>query len=215
MTLSFVIPTYNHWELTHLLLLDIYNNCTKVDEVLVVDNGSDDEVQPTNLGWWLKHEMLPLRVETLEQNVGFIVASNIGLKQATGDVVALISNDVRIHNDIGKELAILEEKVLVGGRVYTDTTGWNDFDGLIFPYVEGWILATRNWKELDYLDNRFAPNDYEDIDLSTKAVLLGYDLRELPFGMVEHLGAQTIQYGAERQKITETNREKFRSKWIK
>jgi GT2 family glycosyltransferase len=61
----------------------------------------------------------------------------------------------------------------------------------------------------------FAPNDMEDVDLSTKARKLGMTLCSYPEGYVSHLGGRTIGYGTEREEITKRNREKFREKWVK
>ena len=36
----------------------------------------------------------------IEKNVGFLKACNVGVKEAKGDIIILVSNDVRIHNDI-------------------------------------------------------------------------------------------------------------------
>ncbi|MEK6882660.1 MAG: hypothetical protein AABY22_23765, partial [Nanoarchaeota archaeon] len=76
--------------------------------------------------------------------------------------------------------------------------------------------TTRNaWDELFYFDEQFAPSDMEDIDLSTKAYALGYDLVALPSDMTHHIGGQSIGFNPEREKITLINKEKFKNKWIK
>ena len=46
MKLSVVVPSYNHWALTHQCLFDLYKHCVNdIDEVVVVDDGSDDGFQ--------------------------------------------------------------------------------------------------------------------------------------------------------------------------
>ena len=40
---SIVIPSYNHWELTHALLFNIYINMQDVDEIILMDDCSTDE----------------------------------------------------------------------------------------------------------------------------------------------------------------------------
>ncbi len=213
---SFVIPFYNHWELTHQLLFDIVNQCKDVDEVIVVNNGSTES---HGLAWWQDSKLLPLRVVSLVPNRGFLLGANEGLKASLGDVTALISNDVRIRGNLSGVLRLtytLHPRVVSGGKLYTGDTGWNNFNGVLFPYVEGWMVAagTDVWKELGYFDERYAPNDFEDVDLSTTARSKGLELVELPTGIAEHMGARTISYGPEREKLTKINREKFRQKWI-
>lgn len=219
MKVSFVIPTYNHYALLHQILYDIYQTCSLVDEVLVVNDASTDEDVYNGLAWWKKAEMLPIREIRLETNHMFLKASNIGLKKAVGDVIILISNDVRVRKDVSTEIYKILSDVphsIVGGRLLDFDTGWNKFDYHLFPYLEGWLLATTktNWKELKYFDERFSPSDMEDIDLSTTALKLGYGLIPLPEGYTQHLGGQSIGFSPEREAITIANKEKFRKKWI-
>lgn len=216
MKTSIVIPMFNHWELTHALLYDLYNWCTQIDEVLLVDNGSTEK---DGRDWWLGSGMLPLRVIRIEENIGFLKAANVGMKEAAGDIVILISNDVKIRMDIVheiKERLFEAPRQIVGGRLIGWNTGWNTFDGVIYPYLEGWLLACykKDWQEIGGFDELFAPNDYEDIDFSTSAVHKGFTLAGLDLSEVTHIGAQSIKYGPEREKITEANKEKFKQKWI-
>lgn len=219
-TFSFVIPCFNKYHLLHQTLLDIYKNCSPVEEVVVADNGSSDVDFHDGLNWWKKNGMLPIRHLRIEENVGFLRASNIGMKKAVGDVVCLLSNDVRIYKDVVKSFMdqlSTNPRSLVGGRLLDWDTGWNCFDGKIFPYVEGWLLCTTQdaWKELNYFDMRYAPYDAEDLDLSTTAKDLGYTLLTIPESYTYHLGAQSIGYSPEREEQTKKNIKKFEDKWVK
>lgn len=216
MKVSVVIPQYNHWELTHSLLFDLYNWCHGIDEVLLVDNGSTEK---DGRDWWLGNKMLPLRVERLEENIGFLKAANYGMSKAKGDILILISNDVQVREDIVTKIStfIRETKLtMMGGRFLEFDTGWNTFDGHMFPYLEGWLLACwkLHWQDVGGFDERFAPNDYEDIDFSTTALHKGYTLVGLEGTKIQHLSAKTLGYSPERQTLTERNREKFKAKWI-
>ena len=220
MKVSIVIPSYNNYALLHQLLMDIYKKCRDVYEVIVVDDNSSEDGMFEGLQWWIKHTTLPITVRRELVNDGFLMTSNRGLKLASGDAIILISTDVRIHKDIVSTVNTWLQAIpnsLIGGTVYDKSTGWNEFDEKIFPYVEGYLLATTydGWRDLGFLDERYAPNDFEDVDLSTTARSLKYNLQKLPDNSVEHIGTQSIPYGAERQELTERNREKFRKKWIK
>jgi glycosyltransferase involved in cell wall biosynthesis len=110
MTFSFVIPTYNHYNLLHQTLFDIYQKCSPVHEVIVVDDCSTDLDYHSGLRWWKESSMLPIRVVKMKENSMFLKASNAGLKKATGDIVCLLSNDVRLRGDIVKSITgILDE----------------------------------------------------------------------------------------------------------
>lgn len=217
---SIVILNYDRWELVHSLLFDIYQHCTLPDEVLVVNNGCTQEESFTGLKWWMRQEHLPVRELRIEENIGFLLGANEGLKEATGDIIILISNDVRVMGDIVLRIQhILKDNTdaLVGGRLLDWDTGWNTFNGRIFPYIEGWLLATTSdmWKTVNYFDEQFAPNDMEDVDLSSKVIEWGGDLIALPEDITSHQSASTIGYNSEREKITNRNREKFKNKWLK
>lgn len=220
MTVSVVIPTYNHYELIHQSLWDLYKKTSGIDEVLVVNDASTDDTFYIGLSWWKDQKLLPIKELRLKENVGFLRASNKGVAKASGDVIVLLSNDVRVYRDFIQEVVdILHEndKHLIGGRLLDWDTGWNVFNGKLYQYIEGWLLACTKdaWNRFGGFDERFVPNDYEDVDLSTTALDLGYSLVELSNGCVEHIGAQSIGYNVEREKITNSNKEKFAKKWIK
>lgn len=219
-TTSVVIPVYNNWQGCHSLLFDLYKNCSLIEEVIVVNDVSPDEEVLNGLNWWKSSNMLPLEIINLENNLGFLKASNLGLQAAVEDVVCLISTDVRVRGDLVKQLHILNTLSydwLAGGKFLPDDTGWNTFEGKTFSYLEGWLLATRrdSWKDLGYFDTQYAPCDFEDIDLSTTAQSKDYALHPLELDCpLEHGGGHSIKYGDEREKITKANREKFRRKWL-
>lgn len=219
MKVSFVIPIWNNFHLINQLMVDIKDNCTP-DEIIVVDDCSTDKATLDGIMWWA--ENYNVKVLRPIENLGFLKASNYGIKKATGDIICLISSDVRVYKDlakIAKGMAQIPEKILLGGKVYNDTTGWNQFGDRIFPYVEGWLLIAKkeHWEELGYFDERFAPFDFEDVQLSTVAISKGFRLAQITPDagtVVEHIGAQTIKYGEARQKVTEEHRKIFESIWI-
>ena len=220
MKISVVIPAFNHWHLTHQLLWNIYKTCGKLHEVIVIDDASTEGEMHSGLQWWMNANLHTVKHIRNPENLGFLRTANRGLKEATGDAVILISTDVKVHKNIAIMIgdALLENpKTLISGKVYRESTGWNKFGDKIFPYAEGFLLATTkaSWEELGYLDERYARNDFEDVDLSTTALSMGYDLLELPPESVHHMSAQTIAYGAEREELTKINQKKFEAKWIK
>lgn len=217
---SIVIPTYNHWELTHSQLFQIYQQCKNVTEVIVVNDASTDIPYYDGLSWWQENGLLPLKVIEMNKNSGFILSSNLGIKAAEGDIICLLSSDVKVGVDIVTSISAMlnvEQKCLVGGRMIDWDSGWNCFNKRVYPYLEGWLLATtrENWKELDYLDTDLVPWDFEDVSLSTKALLMDYVLVPLNDDRIVHIGGQSIGFGAEREVITKRNREIFRQKYVK
>lgn len=218
MKVSIVIPAYNGWTMTHSLLLDLYKHTSKDTEIIVVDDCSTDKEVSDGLAWW-KGGMLSgrLRVFVNEVNSGFLRTCNFGVSKATGDIVILISNDVKISGDIEKSVLgsfDSESPTLVGARLLDIDTGWNTFNGVTYPYLEGWFLAFRKeeWLKFGGFDERYRPYDFEDVDISTTYKHFGGNLVwvDLP---AFHLGAQTYKYSLEREAQTKRNQLKFKEKW--
>jgi GT2 family glycosyltransferase len=215
--ISVVIPTYDKYELLHNILYDIYQYNKDVTEVVVVNNGSKSDETSKGLKWWETTKMLPIKVITLSENIGFLKACNLGVSESKGDIVILVSNDVSIKRNIVPDvLSLLEDKNFVGGRLLDWGTGWNNFGDKVFPYLEGWLLCftRRMWDDVGGFDERFAPYDMEDVDISTSAIAKGYSLVQLDVAGITHLGAQTIGFNPEREAITIQHKEIFRKKWV-
>lgn len=217
---SIVIPNYNRYDLVHQTLFDIYNNTSTqlIHEVVVINNGCTQEESFTGLAWWMGNGMLPVRELRLTENVHFLRGSNIGMKDAQGDIVSLISNDVRVYKDFVKlcvDMIENDPKIMVGGRYLNWDTGWNCINNRIYPYLEGWLLCAskKAWEDFGYFDERFAPHDMEDVDVSTTAIKKGYSLISTPENFFHHLGGQSIGFNPEREQITITNKKKFAEKW--
>ena len=225
-TVSIVIPMYNNWHLTHAILFDILQYNSSVDEIILINNGCTEQAVFDGIRWWREtSKQLPqIRIYNIKENVGFLKACNKGVPSATGDVVILVSNDVRMQYDVAslaRNVFKKDSKLIMGGILYENSTGWNEFTykgkSRIFKYLEGWLLIfTKSaWEDVGGFDERYVPNDYEDVDISTSWLAKGYTLASLSSDKVRHLGAQTIGFSNERQALTERNREKFRKKWLK
>lgn len=217
-TVSLIVPVYNNWGGTHQLLSDIRQKCSGVSEVIVLDDCSPDEDVFNGMAFWNRLGVLPLKIRRNEKNLGFTKNANLGLRVANGDIKVLISTDVRIYSQvfISSIINLLSKgKALVGGVLYDRDTGWNTIDGKVYPYLEGWMLATTSdgWKELGYFDERFNPGDFEDVDLSTSALKFGYELKVVPSSSVSHLGGRSFGYTESRLERTKRNQELFKEKW--
>ena len=219
--MSVVIPTYGHWELTHNLLFDIYNFFPRDVEVIVMDDCSHDLNTYNGLIWWKARMIETLRVYTNSENLGFLKNANLGISKAGGDFVILISNDVSIKSrGLFQQVVDLLEVVpptLVGIKKYEDSTGWNEFDvQTIFPYLDGCFLAfhKETWDNFGGFDERYAPYDFEDVDISTTYLHNGGKLVAVYEGLATHLGAQTNIYSPEREAHTKRNKVLFGEKWL-
>lgn len=223
MKFTICIPSFNNWKLTHSLLFDIYNNFPQDVDVLVVDDCSPDAEVLQGLAWW-QTGMLKGRLHTIinKENLGFLRSSNLGVSLAMGDVVMLISTDVRISDKsivpkLEEIFSKAEVPTLVGNRLLDYDTGWNTIENVIYPYLEGYFLVFKKseWDEFGGFDERYAPSDFEDVCLSVTYSKNGGQLISLLNEKIVHIGAQSYGYTEERRNRTERNKKLFEEKWKK
>lgn len=222
---------YNNFAGVEKRLWEIHDNCIRhlgEIEILVCDDASP-KVNPAEvekqMKWWRTKvfENNGFQYYRNKLNYGFGGNANLGFERATGKIVVFLSSDVEIKGDFIEPLKKLlsEEGVskLVGGRLLNFDTGWNTFDGRIFPYLEGWFIACRSedYQKLGGFDYRYGRMDFEDVDLSTNAIQQGFVLEALPQTLFQHWNGtsiMTLMSLEERKKLTEINREVFKKKWL-
>ncbi|HZR80200.1 MAG TPA: glycosyltransferase [Candidatus Binatia bacterium] len=103
---SVVIPTWNGRELLEMslppLLAAVRAHGHPGDEIVVVDNGSDDGSR--ELLAQLAAEHPALRAIALESNEGFAGAANRGAREARNPVLVLLNNDMVVEPDFVQPL---------------------------------------------------------------------------------------------------------------
>ncbi len=221
-TVSICTICYGKYNLTNQFLTDLLQEKDNVDEVIVYNNGEDDETKD-GLRKWQELGVFNLSVYQ-EGNLGFTIGFNRALQKAekplgTRHISFAISNDVRMTGrfiESAAQILFSKEKVLLGDQLINYDTGWNKFGDRLFPYLAGHFIAATSdgWRDLGYFDEAYAPWDYEDVDLSTTAKEKGYSIIPLNNPHIKHLGSQTIGYNPEREAITRRNREYFQRKWL-
>ena len=221
MKVSVVIPQYKHYDLLHQVIFDLYKYCRQdVDEIVIVDDASNDPDLDDYIKIGMGMRFFPTRVFTNNENIGFLKTVNRGVEKASGDIVVILSNDVRIYKNICKEIKEFlqaNEKLILGARLIDFNSGWNEFRGRIYQYLEGWLIACtkKAWNELGGFDERYGLSDFEDVDFSTTAIKFGYSLVELSDGARHDHPASSYGFNPEREIRTKKNRKLFEEKWTK
>jgi len=204
--------------------MELYKLAPDYCEIILVDDASTELECSNGLNWWMKNtNRHNIRYYKNKENVGFGASMNNGAKLAKGEYIIFLSNDVIISGDFVTDMVTLmhgDNKILVAGRVVDWAGGWNEFDiggkHYVIPYAEGWLLGCtkKAWKELDGFDLDYGKYDYEDIDLTMKALELGYNIVNLNSHKVKHIGGATIyKVNPNRVEITNRNRTLFFEKW--
>lgn len=222
--ISVVIPVYNHWDLVHSRLNELYHHVPQDTEVIIVNDNSPDEDSVEIVTWW-KENALNGRLFAYKnkENLGFGGTCNRGfdlaVRKHNAEGVCILSTDVTIFDDFVsnvKTLLTLNKQILIGGELLYNDTGWNVLDGCgVVPYANGWFIATHKdtWQVLGGFDIRYGKFDYEDIDLSTSAWMNGIKL--VPCGSRFHhaSGVSIRSAGYDRLKYTLVNQKTWQEKW--
>ena len=213
--------------MTHARLNELYHHVSHHGiEVVLVDDASTEDNYKSGVAWWQKtFNAFPVRYHRNPENLGFIGSMNAGAEIAlkhNADILVFLSNDVVVSGDfIADILNVLSinERVLIGGEIINWNAGWNEFiindKKVVIPWLGGWMLCCTDviWYSLGGFDPRYGTSDYEDVDLSTTAIDLGYTLISLNCKHLKHLVAKSFGYNEFRLERTKHNREVYIQKW--
>lgn len=175
---SIVIPTYNHctdYLQPCLESIKKYTDLSTV-EVIVVANGCTDGTRE-----YVEGLGAPFKLIWRDEPLGYTRATNLGIKEARGDYVVLLNNDVvLLEQSTNLWLQLLENPF--NSDPATGITGpmkfsW-DCGGVIRESMAFWLVMVRRslFGEIGLLDEIFSPGMGEDGDFSIKAVEAGYKL---------------------------------------
>lgn len=87
---SIVIPNWNGKDLLEKYLPSVLAACSSSDEVIVVDNASDD-----GSAEFVEQNFPQVRLLRMERNLGFGGGSNAGIRAASHRIAVLLNNDMR------------------------------------------------------------------------------------------------------------------------
>lgn len=204
MKITIAIPNYNRTDLLRKNLPNILNS--GADEILVIDDGSTDQSIEV-----VRKEFPEIKLLVNNKNLGFIPSVNRLFKEAMGDIVILLNNDVYVREDFLKYLVPhFQNKQIFAVNLHENGEGWADAfwkDGFFefkrvkeskFVHKSSWASGgsaaynKKIWQELDGLDSLFKPFYWEDIDISFRAIRAGYEILWEPKAVVFHEHETTI-----------------------
>ena len=148
-----VVPAYNEAGRIGAVLEPILES-SLVDEVIVVDDGSDDGTAEAARGF-------PVRVICLPENRGKAAALDAGVCEARNDTFLFLDADL-----VGLQASHVDDLICayrdrsldMAIGVFTSGRKGTDFAQLINPFASGqrvlsrsvWLRATQNGTEMDY-----------------------------------------------------------------
>lgn len=230
---SIIIPVYNQVHFTEGCLDSLEADSDRPPlEIIVIDNHSTDETKE-----YLASEKrrlcdpqdILLKVITNETNLGVAPAWNQGLTAATGNVLAVLNNDIQVTKGWLKactwalkehDLALVSPFAATGeldypleqrGKIFTQKNQerlWPDFD---FCAV---VLPRKTWETIGPFDEKFLVGGYEDTDYAYRLKKAGLRYGVTGAAFIHHFGSQTLgEFKRRGDKHAAHNKEYFISKW--
>jgi GT2 family glycosyltransferase len=199
--LSIIIPVFNQLNYTKQIVKDL-SLLPIQGEVIIVDNGSTDKTKE-----FLSVLQPPFKSISLDSNLGFAKACNIGYKHSTYNNVCFLNNDVRLNKgDLFQ--SIVEAIKNHPNSILGPTGGFIDSNYCFvyetdkqkpINYISGWCLFSNktNFEQLRIdLNNENGPfwegnlAYFEDTYMGFQAKKLGMDLT-LVSVPAKHIGKVT------------------------
>jgi GT2 family glycosyltransferase len=209
-----VIPTWSRRDLLAALLQNLAAQTHPFTEIIVVDNGSEDDSAELAAG-------AGARVLKMGRNLGFAAAVNRGIEAADAEWVAILNNDVTLEADwLTKLLAAAQEDIwfatgkilqaanpqLVDGAFdeisrggcasrcgsgKPDGPAWNQARRIRVAPMTAAIFRRQLFRDLGGLDETFG-SYMEDVDFGLRCAMAGRGGLFVPSAVAYHRGSATL-----------------------
>ena len=214
MRVAAVIPHWNRRDLLQALLTNLREQTRRFDEIIVADNGSQDDSAAFA-------ERAGARVIRLTRNLGFAAAVNRGIASTDAAWIAILNNDVTLAPDwlakllasaeteaasfaTGKTLKASDPTRLDGtfdaisragcayrcGSGKPDGPAWNKPQRIQMAPMTAALFRARLFQELGPLDETFE-SYLEDVDFGIRCALDGREGVYEPSAIAYHHGSST------------------------
>lgn len=210
--ISIIIPVYNQHEMSAECINTVRENTLVDYEFVIIDNGSEPAFKPPFTG---HTETILIRND---ENLGFPVAVNQGIKAARGDIIVLLNNDVIVTSGWAEKLtAWLDDFAIVGpltnycaGLQHITLPAYDNQEELdkeatalsevhqdhanSVSFVIGFLMVFKKalYDEIGEFDESLWPCSGEEIDFCLRARDAGYKVGIAHDVYVHHYGSQTF-----------------------
>lgn len=214
---SLIILTRNNLEYTKLCLESIHRYTPEPHEVIVVDNGSTDGTVE-----YLREQPDVKLIEN-RYNLGFALGNNRGLREAKGDYIVFLNNDVVVTEGwLTRLLACAKEDEKVGavgprsnyvvGPQLVPNVPYGDNLEAMQEFARSWSLEhAGKWdavprvigfcmlvkrvviEKIGGFDPIFGTGNFEDDDFCLRLQLAGFTIKIAHDVFVHHFGSKTFQ----------------------
>jgi len=197
---SIVIPVFNQLRMTIECLKDVMKTYGVEIETIIVDDGSKEPVSRA-----IKKMFPQVMVITNEMNMGFATSVNRGITEASGDLICLLNNDIKLTNPAWLKIMVeslhgcgLDMTAPAGGRM---DGKWNYMPGEAkkkgekFSYLVGWCLLVKKsvFDKIGLMPTDFGKGFFEDVLFGYRARRAGIKMDITENTGVEHLYHTTFK----------------------
>jgi GT2 family glycosyltransferase len=208
--ISFIILNYNGKEITERCIQSLTENVSIDDyEIIVVDNASSD-----GSSYYLRNKFPFIRIVN-EQKNKFIAAYNDGVREASGDWVFLLNNDMlfnkgflefliphlnkgdlfavgsKMVNPAGNTEKCANYPIYKCGYLWINTLQVDDYSPTIYIGCHG-LFNREKFLQLGGFDPIYSPFYVEDLDLCYRAWKRGWKVFIEPKSVIIHHHMATI-----------------------
>lgn len=209
MKLTVIIPTWDNVQHLYRCLESLYRfTAEPAWRVIVIDNGSTDDT-PEYLEQkraWVQASGSPHALDIIrnQDNLGFIRATNQGLKQLDAGEHALLLNDDtqmvdplwltrlagNLQNNVGAVGPVSNFVMGLQSMSYSDRLPLSHFTNVLIGFCL--LLRADAVAHVGWLDERFGLGGNDDLDYSIRLQNAGFTLRVERSAFVFHYGAKSI-----------------------
>jgi GT2 family glycosyltransferase len=224
--------------MTRTALKSVRDNAEFPYRLILVDNSDEDECRTSYREMSASSEFGETLLIQNEKNLGWLKATNIGLRVADAEYVCLLNNDVVCGSGwLARCIELMVREPDIGlvnprGNERRENAQVSDVDTYARTlavlerghYTERshcsgfcMVMPIRLVKEIGLLDEIFEHGYYEDNDFSYRARASGYRCAQCDDAFVLHLGSQSFKKLPSEQKrlMIERNRKICESRWGK
>lgn len=236
MRCDIVIATWNAVAMTQAALASIRSEANFPYRLILVDNSDEEDARAYFRHIAASGEFGDTMLIQNESNIGWLKATNIGLRHADAEYVCLINNDVLCGTDWLRRCVDLMRRepsiaiVNPRGNERSENRRVKDVNAYAqrlvkeqdrrfteLDHCSGFCMVVRGklFKEIGLLDPIFDGGYYEDNDFSYRAQAAGYCCAQCDDAFVLHLVSQSFKKMpvVEKRRMIERNEGICRQRW--
>ena len=233
MKCDIIIPVWNQLEFTKKCIESIFRNTSSAFHLIIIDNGSGQPARDY-LDKLARDKKDAVTLIRNDRNLGFIKATNEGIKRSNAPYICLLNNDTEVTKGWLEEMIKVAEKrkdigtvnansntlgcrVKFGQRVGILAEKLKSFSGeyTLLAWATGFCMLIKREviDKVGLFDEIYGMGNFEDADFSKRAQKFGYSSVCATASYVYHRERRSFVRFKRFNRDFDRNREIFYSKW--